>query len=184
MSLRKIFRAWSWKSFYKSEIKGSIAIESAFLLPAFALLFVASTTLFQVQRVGSSYIHAATTISDLVTRHIEVTDDNADEFYAMARSLVASDDNLKVTLTSVSYNATEDEYFVNWSSSNVDGEEFENDDILRFQFPAMEVSESVMLVVVEGSYSPVIDSFFDADVQFVEHAIRRPRFVRLVDRRI
>ncbi|MEP3232362.1 MAG: hypothetical protein ABJN04_12210 [Hyphomicrobiales bacterium] len=182
MFLRKSFRTWSWKSFFKSEVKGSIAIESAFLLPVFALLFIGSTTLFQVQRVNSSYLHAATTLSDLVTRRIQVTDSNADDFYATAQSLVVSDDNLRVILTSVSYNATEDEYFVNWSSSNIDGEEHQDNDILRYDFPAMEASESVMLVVVEGSYNPVIQGFFDAQVDFMEHAIRRPRFVRLVDR--
>ena len=183
MFLRKTSRTWGWRSFFKSEVKGVVAVESAFLLPMFALVFVASTTLFQVQRVDSSYIHAATTLGDLVTRQVEITDDRAEDFYATARALVASDDNLAVIMTSVSYNATDDEYFVNWSSSNVDGEEHENEDIVRFQFPAMDENESVMLVVVQGSYTPIIDGFFDADVQFVEHSIRRPRLVRLVDRR-
>ena len=182
MFLRKASRARSWKSFFKSEVKGSIAIEAAFLIPVFGLIFVGSTTLFEVQRVNSSYLHAATTISDLVTRHIEVTDANAQNFYDTAGSLVASEKNLKITLTSVSYNATDDEYFVNWSSSNINGEELEDDDILTFDFPAMEETESVMLVVVEGDYNPIIDSFFGTEVRFTEHAIRRPRFVRLVNR--
>ena len=104
MFLRKASRARSWKSFFKSEVKASIAIEAAFLIPVFGLIFVGSTTLFEVQRVNSSYLHAATTISDLVTRHIEVTDANAQNFYDTAGSLVASEKNLKITLTSVSYN--------------------------------------------------------------------------------
>ena len=181
MFFRKISRAGSWKSFFKSEVKGTIAIEAGFLLPVFALLFIGSTTLFEVQRVGSSYIHAATTISDLVTRHIQVSDTNAETFYATARTLVG-DEDVTVVLTSVSYNATEDEYFVNWSSSNVSGEEYEDNDILTFDFPRMEETESVMLVVIEGSHNPTIESFFGAEVDFVEHAIRRPRFVRLVAR--
>lgn len=182
MFFRKTSRAGSWKSFLKNEVKGSIAIEGAFLLPVFALLFIGSTTLFETQRVGSSYIHAAATVSDLVTRHIQVSDTNAETFYATAETLVGQGTNVTVILTSVSYNATEDEYFVNWSSSNVDGEEHEDNDILTFDFPAMEETESVMLVVIEGSYNPTIESFFDAEVEFSEHAIRRPRFVRLVDR--
>ena len=182
MFLNKISRTWSWKSFLRNEVKGAIAIESAFLLPIFALIFVGATAIFQVQRVDSSYIHAATTLGDLVTRQITVTDDVADNLYATARSLVTSDDNLEVTLTSVSYNAAADEYFINWSSSNVDGAELENNDILGFQFPAMEETESVMLVVVRGTVNPIFDGLFDAEVDFAKHAIRRPRFVRLVDR--
>lgn len=184
MFLSKTSRIWNWKSFFKNEVKGSIAIEGAFLLPIFALIFLASTTIFQVQRVGASYLHAATTLSDLVTRQIEITDDNVDNFYATAQSLVTSNGDLTITFTSVSYNATDDEYFVNWSSSNVSGEEHENDDIESFRFPAMEADiESVMLVVIKGSYTPIIEGLFDAGIEFYEHAIRRPRFVRLVDRK-
>ena len=184
MFLRKTSRTWSWKSFFKSDVKGSVAIESAFLLPVFALIFVGSTAFFQVQRVDSSYIHAATTLGDLVTRQVEITDDRAENLYATVQALVASDDNLKVTMTSVSYDAGNEEYFVNWSSSNIDGEEHENEDIERFNFPAMEETESVMLVVVEGSVDPLFSSFFNGQVQLVKHAIRRPRLVRLVDRKI
>ena len=133
--------------------------------------------------MDSSYIHAATTLGDLVTRQVEITDTNAENFYATVQALVASDDNLKVTMTSVSYNATDEEYFVNWSSSNIDGEEHENDDIERFSFPAMEETESVMLVVVEGSVDPLFSGLFDGQVQIVKHSIRRPRLVRLVDRK-
>ena len=131
--------------------------------------------------MGSSYIHATTTVSDLVTRHLQVSDANLQTLYATAATLVG-DDNVTVVLTSVSYNATEDEYFVNWSESNVNGEEYEDNDIQPFDFPGMDETESVMLVVIEGTHNPAIESFFGAEVDFAEHAIRRPRFVRLVDR--
>ena len=182
MFFRKASCTWSWKSFFKNEVKGSVAIEGVFLLPIFAVLFIGSTTLFEVQRVNSTYLHAATTISDLVTRHLQITDDNVDNFHATAQALIPSNQNLKVTLTSVSYNATDDEYFVNWSSSNISSEAHENDDIQTFDFPAMDENESVMLVVVEGTYRPIIEGFFDTEVELAKHAIRRPRFVRLVDR--
>ena len=182
MFFKKTARTWSWKSFFGGEVKGSIAIESALLLPIFALIFVGSTTLFQVQRVDSSYLHATTTLSDLVTRQVEVTDDIADNFYATAESLVASDDNLTVTMTSVSYDATQQEYFVNWSSSNIVGQEHEDEDIQGYSFPAMDETESVMLVALQGSVAPLFDGIFGTEVNFSKHSIRRPRFVRLVDR--
>lgn len=182
MFWNKFSRSRNWKSFFKRETKGSIAVEGALLLPVFALLFVGSTTFFQVQRVDSSYLHAATTLGDLVTRQIQVTDSTAENLYATAASLVQSTDNFTVVMTSVSYNAADDKYFVNWSSSNLEGHEFEDDNIQGFDFPEMDESESVMLVVVQGSTTPIFDGLFDADVDFFKHTIRRPRFVRLVDR--
>ena len=183
MFLRKTARTWSWKSFFKGEVKGSIAIESALLLPVFALIFVGSTTLFQIQRVDSSYLHATTTINDLVTRQVEITDDRAEEYYATARSLVASDDNLTVTITSVSYNAADEEFYVLWSSSNIDGQEHEDEDIQGYDFPAMDETESVILVTLQGSVAPLFDGILGTEVNLSKHSIRRPRLVRLVDRK-
>jgi len=183
MFLNKTCRNLRWNSFLKDEVKGAIALEGALLLPFFVLIFVAMTTFFQVNRVDSSYIHAATTLGDLATRQIEITDSTADNLFATAESLVISADNFMTTMTSVSYNVAEDEYFVNWSSSNIDGQELEDEDIVGYDFPRMEETESVMLVVVRGSVTPLFDGIFGTEVDLEKHAIRRPRFVRLVDRK-
>lgn len=182
MFLSKISHVRDWVSLIKSEVKGSMAVEGALLLPFFVLIYLSATTFFQVQRVDSSYLHAATTLGDLVTRQIVITDQTADNFYATGDRLVASNDNFNVVITSVSYNAAQDEYFVNWSSSNIPGSEFQDQDIVGYEFPAMEVSESVMLVTVSGSVTPLVQGFFNSEVDFFKHTIRRPRFVRLVAR--
>ncbi|MEP1443515.1 MAG: hypothetical protein ABJK39_10965 [Hyphomicrobiales bacterium] len=185
MFWKNLSRPWGWRSFLKSESKGSMAVEGALLLPLFIVIYIGSTTLFQVQGVDASYIHAATTLSDLVTRQIVINDSTANNLYATTRSLVLSDDDFIVSMTSVSYDPAMDKFFINWSASNVNGSELKDEDIEKYKFPAMEDTESVMLVTVQGSTVPLFQDFFeDAKVNFFKHSIRRPRFVRLVDSKI
>lgn len=157
--------------------RGSMAIEGAFLLPVFVLLLMGSLVSFHALRVDWSYTHAATALSDIATRQTVINEDTLESFYTTADAIALDDTNLKVSFTSVSYDEDNENYFVNWSCANVSGARQTTSDIQDIRFPRMQSGDSVMMVLVEGAITPIMDIGLSEIVNLSKLSIRRPRFV-------
>ena len=167
------------KSFLRSD-NGSAVIEAAFIIPIFLAIFLGSITYFDDFRASQTIVRAATTTVDLATRVVEIDDATAESIYASAGAVTGiyldSLEEFTVVIASVSFSKTDDDFHLEWSISNVHGEEMTDADIEALDLPALGDGETVVVAKVTAKYGSYLEQNLPDKWEFSAMQMRRPRF--------
>jgi Flp pilus assembly protein TadG len=168
--------------FHRCE-RGAIAIEFALIGPLLIAIFLGCFISFDAVRGARQTSTAASVLSDLSTRVLEMNDASRDAFWLTGGAIMgkfASSNNPVMSVTSV-VNVLGDgsnDLSVRWSHSNVAGNQLTTPDLANFDIPTIPEGESVILVIVRTTIvAPFRVAGFPRPVVIERIAVRRPRFV-------
>lgn len=165
---------------------GLAALELALIMPfLFALMFGAIGT-FDLLRANNQVTVASTTLADLSTRVLFMNDTQRDNFFAAADSLMSKfdgDSTYVMSMTSVEADDPDTSpvgsiYKVLWSEATEDDATLDEAALELMDLPALDDSESIIVVVFSASYHTPFSNFgFPEEINSTRVAVRRPRFV-------
>ncbi len=172
--LRKFSRL---RSFAKDQ-EGSIAVEAVLVFPILFWAYLATFVYFDAFRVQSTTIKAAYTISDQVSRETGyITPKYLDAIYRLHEFLTTSNEDTKLRISVVTYDATSKSYKVRWSQQRGNAGVLTNSNISSIvsQLPTMPANEVVVVVQSWLEYEPMFTVGLDAYT--IENlVVTRPRF--------
>jgi len=170
-----------WKFTWDNQ--GVAAVEFAIVFPLLIVFLTGSMSLFDGLRGARVYGQAATTVADLVTRQIEMNNDKLSDMYATAAALTGQYSrvsNYQISITSIVNefdSRGNTDLSIAWSRGNASGAALNADDLGNYDLPQLFEGESVILVVMSGTYTPAIWADAVGHISYHRHALRRPRFV-------
>ncbi|MEL6257872.1 MAG: TadE/TadG family type IV pilus assembly protein [Pseudomonadota bacterium] len=166
--------------------RGIAALEFALVLPALALFLVGILSIYTAAQAGKEASRAASTLSDLATRVIEMDDFTRDAMFDTAAVILSRFNGAStytVSITSVINppdppNQAPVDHAVDWSEATATDFAVTDDVLSRLELPSISEGESFILVVVTGEYhAPVSGPLLQAKTEIVRTSVRRPRFV-------
>lgn len=168
--------------------EGNAAIEFAFIVPLFILLFLGCFVAFDAFRAQRVMTTSTIVVSDLTTRFVEVDDQELNNLYIAAESLLGSyvtTSDLEYTITSVvNPLGNDDDPTVVWSHSTEPSNELTTADLAQLDLPEIDDGETIIVVKAEGTHTPRLAPAFlkptglGLTFNVDEIAVRRPRLVR------
>ncbi|NRA87157.1 MAG: pilus assembly protein [Rhizobiales bacterium] len=171
---------------FRRDAVGVAAIEFALVVPFLLLLMIGSISVFDGIRGWTTYGNTVATISDLISRQIRMDDGKRDLMIASARALAnkySKMDDFTVIIASIENELDPDDdttLTIDWSEASRKSEELTDKDLVNFKLPVLAESETIILVIMTGTYKPIIFSSTTGDFHFERHAVRRPRFVHKI----
>lgn len=165
--------------FWRDE-QGAITIEFLLWTPVLAFWLMGSAAFFDAYKSRSDTAKAAQTLSDIMSRQVEVTNGFLDELYALQSKLlprVAQGRDLR--LTSIQYHALDDTYHVIWSRA-YGGVPMEDQFIPIHLLPQMADLDTVIVTEVAVPYQPVSNWAVVDAREWSFALVTRPRFVSSV----
>lgn len=174
--------AGAWRRWLADE-RGSVTMEFVVWIPFLLFWFVISVVYFDAFKSRNDASKAAHTIADILSRQSEVTDDFVTELAALQANLLPrAPDGAWMRISSIRYNATEDDHEVVWSDPIGSEEELDPENIRTSILPAMADLDTVVLIELFVPYFPFADwAGFDARVWTIS-IVARPRFVSSIAR--
>lgn len=167
---------------FRSSEEGSIAVESILVFPILCWAYLATFVYFDAFRVQSTTLKAAYTISDALSREADyVTPVYLDSLYRLQEMLTSSNHNTKMTVSIVTYRASDNKYLVRWSQSRGGGTTLTNGNIYKIvpSLPVMPDGEVVIVYQNWLAYEPAFSIGLNAFV-FENLVVTRPRFTAQV----
>lgn len=161
--------------------QGTVTIEFLLWMPLLAFWMMGSVAFFDAYKTRSDLSKAAHTLSDILSRQVEVSDGFFDEIYALQAKLlprVVHGNELRVS--SIQYQALDDTYHVVWSKALGGDPPLAAEFIPTHLLPEMADLDTVILTEVAAPYEPVSNwTLIDTDEwSFV--LVSRPRFVSAI----
>jgi hypothetical protein len=165
---------------FASDTKGSIAVETAIILPMLIWTYAALFIFFDAYRARSTTEKAAFTISDVLSRETQSIDAAyLSNVHTLFDFLAAqSDTETKLRVSLISWDIATQTYELEWSKT--DGQDIDalsqgslND--VSDKFPIMSDGESLILVQTFSTYEPVFDVGM-GDIDIDTFIFTRPRF--------
>lgn len=182
-NLSRFFRC---KSGFLRDRGGVAAIEFALVFPLLIVFLTGSLSLYDGLRGSRVYGQAATTVSDLVTRQTAMSDALLTDMFATAEALTGqysrvSDYRISITSVVNEFDSRGNpDLSIGWSRGNVSGAALTLDDLGEFDLPDLFEGESVILVVMSGTYTPFIWADAVGQISYQRHSLRRPRFIPVI----
>lgn len=178
------------KGFWKNRT-GVAAMQFAMIMPVLVFVYVGVVSSFLTARAVQQASNTSTTLADLATRVIDMDDDNRDAFFVTADALMdrwrgASAYGVSITclINPVESSPSDPEVAlaVHWSQATKSELVMEDTDLDTFELPDIAEGESMILVVVSGTYDRPFAGFGLGEQVTVErYSVRRPRFVSIVE---
>ena len=158
---------------------GSITIEFLLWLPLLAFWLVVSVAFFDAYKSRDDTAKAAHTLSDIMSRQVEVSNAFFDELYELQGELLPRTPEGKwLRVTSIQY--VGGEHQVQWSRAVGGGEPIAAEDIPQEIIPEMAEFDSVILTELYVPYQPFTD-WARIDVHTWSFVLfTRPRFVSAI----
>ncbi len=176
---------------FRRDRAGVAAMQFAMIMPVLVFIYVGVVSSFLTARAVQQASNTATTLADLATRVIDMDDDNRDAFFITADALMdrwGGASAYGVSITSLinpveaSPGDPEVDLSVHWSEATKSELVMEDTDLVSFELPEIAEGESMILVVVSGTYDRPLAGFGLAEQVTIErYSVRRPRFVSVVD---
>jgi len=161
--------------------RGSLTVEFVIWVPILALWLVVSAAFFDAYKSRYDAVKAAQTISDIVSRQIEVDADFVTGLYLLQDSLLPrAPAGTKLRVTSIQYYELTDSYHVIWSNSMGGRPAMTDEEIPVDLLPQMADLDSVVLTELSVPFEPfsswanITASSWDFEL------VARPRFVSSV----
>lgn len=159
--------------------RGSITIEFLLWLPLLAFWLVVSVAFFDAYKSRNDAAKAAHTLSDIMSRQVEMSNAFADELFALEDKLlprVATGKRLRVS--SIRYAA--ETYQVQWSRAVGGGQPMADADIPLEFLPEMADLDTVVLTELYVPYQPFTDWAGIGARAWTFVIVTRPRFVSAI----
>lgn len=174
--------AGAWRRWLADE-RGSVTMEFVVWIPFLLFWFVVSVVYFDAFKSRNDTSKAAHTMSDILSRQSEVTQEFLDQLFALQANLLPrAPEGSWMRISSIQYDATEEEHVVVWSESVGRDEPLLDENIRTTILPAMADLDTVVLTELFVPYFPFADWVgFDARIWTIA-IVARPRFVSAIAR--
>ena len=172
----------SFARFLKSKA-GVVSVEFALITPIFIFFMLGSLGTFDHYRAKRRSVLAVDTAADLVARTIQMNDAERDLIFAAAASMMdryADASTLSIGIHSVAEDANGD-IIVQWSEgSDSTKTRAVGSKVTSVSFPEIPGGETAILAELSFKYRSPIMYFVNADVEFQQFSIRRPRYTAVI----
>ncbi|WOI54025.1 TadE/TadG family type IV pilus assembly protein [Parvularcula sp. LCG005] len=180
---------------FRRESDGTSAIEFAIILPVMILFFLGALTAFDGYKASRTLTHLDSTMADLISRQVEITNAFEDDLVQVATALSGKyQGNMQIQVTAASvYRPLSDPIDPSGVNQSVNVDWFMSRDlegntgtqtaqalIEGLDIPLLTPGDSVIIVEIAGLYDPLFDGQFITNVPMRRIAIRRPRFTQRV----
>lgn len=158
--------------------RGSLSVEAVLIFPVLWFVLLASWVFFDAYRTVNVSVKASYTISDLLSREIEViTSSYLEGLNDILAYLVSEDEGTWLRVTVLSYDADNDELTLVWSEATGTYEGYVAADItdIESQVPIMADGDTAIVVETNSSWSPMVNIGLD-DRVFANLVVTSPRF--------
>ncbi|MEL7547374.1 MAG: hypothetical protein AAGJ84_12040 [Pseudomonadota bacterium] len=177
------------------DVRGVAAMQFALIITPLAIVYLGTVSAFDAYRSAQQATQTAVTLTDLVTRVIEMDDNRRDAMFITGNALMSrwgEDSNFSMSMTSVVIDPTsvggdddddesEPTLMVAWSEATSSAEIVETADLDNYNLPTISLGESMVLVEIKGKYQAAFNGLGLPAYYTVERtAVRRPRFVNEV----
>ncbi|MBY8974323.1 hypothetical protein KHP62_00795 [Rhodobacteraceae bacterium NNCM2] len=166
---------------YRRDETGSISTEFVIWIPFFLFWFVFSIVIYDANKNRNDAAKSAYTISDLVSRQREVTDDFLSEIKALQDNLMPRTAGSNVLRVS-NIQFVDGDFVVLWSDSLGGGQPLEDEDLDPTVFPTIANNDSVLVTEVDVPYTPLADWVGITAKMWSFDVITRPRFADSLER--
>lgn len=160
---------------------GTLTMEFLLWLPVLAFWLVVSVAFYDAYKSRADAAKAAHTLTDIVSRQVEVTENFFTEMHTLEEKLlprIGSGETLR--LTSIQYDANEESHSILWSEARGGGQPLRNEEIPLALMPAMAHLDTVILSEVSVPYQP-FTTWSRTDITEWSFAlVTRPRFVTAI----
>lgn len=176
---------------------GLAAMEFALIMPALTLLLFGSVGMFDQFQAKQRAAQAADNVSDLLARSVVMNSaevENVFDAAVLTLGKFADDAEVELVVVGYVYDEDEDEWVVHWSeglksSDVVDGDPIKIDSPKKDEeysqsemgFPKVLNNEMLVASKLKFDYSNALWSFGDGNMNFVETAVRKPRFMQIIE---
>lgn len=168
--------------FLRDDRSGSVAVEATMVFPVFIWVYLGMFVYWEAFRIENTNTKAAYLIADVLSREFNpVTDEYIEGMSDLYAFLTRDRFPTSIRVSSIGWDAANEEYVVLWSRAPDGGTELETEDVADKGdiLPVIPAGDTVILVETRLDYSPTFNIGLDprAMTQFV---YMRPRFVTAV----
>jgi Flp pilus assembly protein TadG len=163
---------------------GSVTIEFMLWLPILAFWLVISVVFFDAYKARDDAMKTAQTLSDILSRQTEVTEEFIDSLFLLQSKLLArAPAGARMRVSSIQFR--DDEYQVLWSRALGGGDPIaigtgDDNELAQDNFPQMAELDTIILTELHVPYVPFSDWTAMDVTQWSFAVISRPRFVTAV----
>ena len=160
--------------------KGTLVAEALIVLPLLLWAYMALFVYWDAYRSVNTAQKAAYTVSDMVSREmVALNDQYVPGMRNLIRYLVASNETVKMRVSSVTWSETAKRFEVDWSrspDSAMPQLTTASIAVLAYRIPKMSEGDRVMIVEVSVTYKPLFNVGLE-DSTLEQFIVTRPRFV-------
>ncbi|OYW82092.1 MAG: response regulator [Asticcacaulis sp. 32-58-5] len=165
---------------FMGDRKGVSAVEFALIAPILITLYLGLAELTLGMMASRKASHLAASIGDLAAQSESLTNANVADLFEIGDSIIAPFDGgsaLKVRITCVTMDKTDNKAKVIWSDPHVWTEENTNDSavIAAITTTQLPVGQSLIVTEVEYDYDSPLHSFLPANTKFKDVFYHHPR---------
>lgn len=145
---------------FLKETQASMSVEAVLVFPLLWTVLLASWVFFDAYRAKNINIKAAYTVSDLLSREIDVIDaDYLEGLNDILSYLVGKDDGTWLRVTVLSYDEDEDDLELIWSEATgtSNGYTSANYDGIKDQIPVMADGDTAIVLETSSDWTPLVD---------------------------
>ncbi|MEM8793681.1 MAG: hypothetical protein AAGE80_18840 [Pseudomonadota bacterium] len=168
---------------FAGDTRGSITVEFMIWIPVIMLWLSFSVAFYDANKNRNDAAKAAYTISDLVSRQVEVSEAFFDQLAALQDNLLPrTAANHRLRITSIQFLEAEDEdaedaWVVQWSAGRRGAEALTEDTLNTNLLPPMADLDTVVLVEIAVPFVPVMQNVGINTQTWSLPVVSRPRFV-------
>ena len=173
--MNRILRDW------RRDERGTITIEFVIWVPVLAFWLVVSAAFFDAYKSRSDAMKATQTLTDIMSRQVEVTNAFIDELYALQDQLLSrAPAGTRLRVSSIQYSGVDNEYQVLWSRTAGGGQPLVTPALSQEFFPQMADLDTVILTELDVPYQPFTDWGGIGNRTWSFALVTRPRFVSAI----
>lgn len=161
--------------------RGTLTIEFIVWLPLLLFWFVISASYFQVHKSRNDAQNVAHTLTDIMSRQVEVNNEFFDELYQLQDVLLPNAPaGATVRVTSIKYDEANARYVVLWSHARGGPEAYPAGEISSTIFPEMANGDTIILLELTVPYTAFTNWDGIGDRTWSFTLFTRPRFVSAI----
>lgn len=157
---------------------GNITVEFVLTMPILFWTFMAGYVFFDGYRQSAVNLKAAYTISDLISREVNVVnDDYIDSMQNLLTLMTRDTSPVKMRISVIRWDENDERYYVDWSADRGFGNEVTDGNVqsLSTRLPAMPDNERVIVVETQNVFVPLFNAGLE-NINLDNFVFTRPRF--------
>lgn len=167
---------------FLDDTRGSVSVEFVIMMPLLFWAFMATYVYFDGYRQSAQNLKATYAIGDMISRETEAINDTyIDSMRNVLTLMTSSDETVKLRVTVVRWDQSDNRYYVVWSESRGYSAPRTDADMtdIAARLPVMPDNERVIVIETQSVYEPSFDIGM-GDQTLENFIFTRPRFVNQV----